>query len=118
MIGGFADIAKPLHRLTEAHRKFDWTREADGAFSKLKTALISAPVLSYTTREDPFILYTDASNVALGSVLSKVQNQDHVVIAYFSKALSKTERNYCVTRKELLAIVAAIKHFHHYMYGR
>jgi hypothetical protein len=40
------------------------------------------------------------------------------VIAYYSKAFSRTERKYCVTRRELLAVVASIKHFHHYLYGR
>ncbi|GBM14276.1 Retrovirus-related Pol polyprotein from transposon 297 [Araneus ventricosus] len=40
------------------------------------------------------------------------------VIAYFSKSLGKPERNYCVIRKELLAIVKSIEHFHHYLYGR
>jgi hypothetical protein len=39
-------------------------------------------------------------------------------IAYYSKAFSRTERKYCVTRRELLAVVASIKHFHHYLYGR
>ena len=40
------------------------------------------------------------------------------VIGYFSKAFSKQERRYCVTRRELLAVVASIKHFHHYLYGQ
>ena len=39
------------------------------------------------------------------------------VVAYYSRALNKVERNYCITRKELLAFVEAVKHFHHYIYG-
>lgn len=40
------------------------------------------------------------------------------VIAYFSKSLSRLEPNYCVTRRELLAVVESVKHFHNYLYGR
>ncbi|UYV61724.1 hypothetical protein LAZ67_1006165, partial [Cordylochernes scorpioides] len=53
-----------------------------------------------------------------GGILSQVQEGSERVIAYFSKTLSKPERNYCVTRKELLAIVKSIEHFHHYLYGQ
>lgn len=60
----------------------------------------------------------DASNVGIGAVLSQVHQGDERVIAYYSQALSKPERNYCTTRRELLAIVKAIDHFHPYLYGR
>ncbi|KAK3745260.1 hypothetical protein QZH41_010890 [Actinostola sp. cb2023] len=117
-IKGFADIARPLHRLTEKGREFVWTSECDIAFNQLKTTLSTAPVLAYPTSKDPFILDTDASNIGLGAVLSQVQDGEEKVIAYYSKSLSKAERNYCVARKELLAIVNAVKRFHHYLYGR
>ncbi|GBO44664.1 Retrovirus-related Pol polyprotein from transposon 297, partial [Araneus ventricosus] len=65
-----------------------------------------------------FILDTDASNEGIGAVLSQKIGNEECVIAYFSKSLGKPERNYCVTRKELLAIVKSIEHFHHYLYGR
>ena len=51
-------------------------------------------------------------------VLSQVQNGEERVIGYYSKTLSKPERNYCVTRRELLATVRALEHFHKYLYGR
>ena len=68
----------------------------------------------------PFILDTDASGTGIGRVLSQCspgEDQERV-IAYFSQALSSQERRYCVTRRELLAVVKAIKHFHAYLYGR
>ena len=40
------------------------------------------------------------------------------MISYYSKCLSKSERNYCVTRKELLAVIKAVQKFQHYLYGR
>ncbi|GBN25970.1 Retrovirus-related Pol polyprotein from transposon 17.6, partial [Araneus ventricosus] len=54
----------------------------------------------------------------IGAVRSQKIGNEECVIAYFSKSLGKPERNYCVTRKELLAIVKSIEHFHHYLYGR
>ncbi|PIK51180.1 hypothetical protein BSL78_11934 [Apostichopus japonicus] len=64
-----------------------------------------------------FILDTDASDFATGSVLSQIQDGNEKPIAYFSKTMSKQERRYCITRKELLAVVQSVKHFHHYLYG-
>ena len=79
---------------------------------------MSAPVLAYPHSAEPFLLDTDASNVGLGVVLSQVHNGEKRVIPYYSRALSKLERNYCTTRHELLAVVRAIENFHPYLYGR
>ena len=116
-IKGFADIAKPLHKLTEKQVKFIWTAECQNSFEILKARLTQAPILGYPEPDCHFILDTDASNFGIGAVLSQIQNGQERVIAYYSKALSKAERNYCVTRRELLAVVLSIKHFHHYLYG-
>ncbi|GFV78978.1 hypothetical protein TNCV_4347371 [Trichonephila clavipes] len=86
--------------------------------SALKEALTSSPILIYPQPDKPFILDTDASNESVGAVLSQEIDGQERVVAYWSKCLSKPERNYCVTRKELLAIVKAIEHFHHYLYGQ
>ncbi|KAL5004068.1 hypothetical protein ScPMuIL_017524, partial [Solemya velum] len=114
----FASIAKPLHQLTEKGRDFHWTNECQKAFEKLKTALISSPILSYPQPEGKLILDTDASGVAMGSVLSQIQEGKEKVLGYYSTCFSKSERRYCVTRRELLAVINAVKHFHHYLYGR
>jgi hypothetical protein len=98
--------------------KFSWREENHYAFSELKRALTSSPLLSFPKGEGEFILDTDASNIGIGAVLSQKQEGKEKVIAYYSRVLSKAERNYCVTRRELLAVVDSIKFFHHYLYGR
>ena len=75
-------------------------------------------MLGYPDPTRPYILNTDASAVGVGAVLSQVQNGEERVIAYYSKTLATAERNYCVTRRELLAVVKATKHFRPYLYGR
>ncbi|KAK3086868.1 hypothetical protein FSP39_024642 [Pinctada imbricata] len=117
-IPGFAHIARPLHKLTEKGKQFSWAEESQASFDKLKTLLISSPILSYPDMSKPFMLDCDASGFSVGAVLSQSDNGSERVVAYFSKTLNKAERNYCVTRRELLAIILAIKHFHHYLYGK
>ncbi|GFX23532.1 retrovirus-related Pol polyprotein from transposon 17.6 [Trichonephila clavipes] len=117
-VEGFSNIARPLHKLTESKQKFQWTKECEDSFLQLKEALTSSPILIYPQPDKPFILDTDASNESVGAVLSQEIDGQERVVSYWSKCLSKPERNYCVTRKELLAIVKAIEHFHHYLYGQ
>ncbi len=47
-----------------------------------------------------------------------MDNSQEKVFAYFSWTLTRPEQNYCVTGKELLAVVKSIKHFHKYLYGQ
>ncbi len=115
---GYANIARPLHILTEKNRVFIWTAEAQEAFDKLKVALTSSPILAYPNPAGRFILDTDASNHGIAAVLSQEQNGVERVISYYSRTLNKPERRYCVTRKELLAIVASVRNYHHYLYGK
>ena len=117
-VKGFSILAKPLYSLTENSTKFSWDNNCQTAFEKLKQLLVSSPILSFPIEGGDFILDTDASNHGIGAVLSQKQDGVEKVIAYFSRVLSKTERNYCVTRRELLAVVDSIKSFHQYLYGR
>ena len=117
-IQDFATIAKPLHRLTESNRPFQWTKECQHSFSTLKNHLTSAPVLALPNWPRPFVLDTDASEVGIGAVLSQIhQDGTEHVIGYASRTQTKPERNYCVTQKELLAVVTFMKHFRQYLIG-
>lgn len=80
-------------------------------FDNLKKFLTTAPLLAHPNFFLPFILDTGASQVGLGAVLSQEIEGKTRVITFASRTLSKSERKYCVTGKELLALVFACKHF-------
>lgn len=98
--------------------KFRWSDDHQVTFERPKSVLIPF-VLACPSNECNFLLDTDASNYGAGAVLSQIQmGEERVrVITYFSKSFSKSERNYYVTRRELLAIILAVKHFHPHLYG-
>lgn len=79
--------------------------EYQDAFVVLKDRLTSMPVLSYLDYELLFVLDTDAGKVGTGTVLSQVQGAQGKVIAYYSKMMTPEERNCCVTRQEMVAII-------------
>ena len=113
-IGSFSEIAKPLHILTEKRAKFIWDEKCQAAFTKLKERLTSTPVLAHSNTEDCFTLDTDASDIAMGAVLSQER-----VVAYDSKTFSKSERNYPeLSQKELCSVLYFVKHFRHYLLGK
>jgi len=117
-VEGFAAIAGPLHSMLGKGGKFKWTQEAQESFLRLKSALTNPPVLAMPQDEGGFILDTDASDTAIGAVLSQKQGGMERVIAYASRRLDRRETNYCVTRKELLAVVHFMKYFRQYLLGR
>ena len=118
MVRGFSEIAAPLHALTQKNAPFIWTEKCQNAFDQLKSSLVSAPILSLPTDEGTYYLDCDASDHGIGAVLSQTQDGKEKVIAYASRLYGRPERNYCVTRKELLAVVFFTKMFKQYLLGR
>ena len=116
-VRGFATIAAPLHRLTCKGASYHWEDVCQAAFEKLKEALVEASVLPYPDPSLLYILDCDASTEGIGVVLSLVREGQEGVDAYYSAKFNPPEKNYCVTRKELLAVVKAVDHFHSYLYG-
>ena len=117
-VENYSKIAQPLHNLLKKEKKFSWNPEAQDAFEKLKQRLVTPPILTFPDFAQEFIVHTDASSdVALGGVLSQVQDGLEKPIAYWSRQLSKAERNYSTIEREALAVVSAIKEFYPYLYG-
>ncbi|KAA3678987.1 uncharacterized protein DEA37_0011744 [Paragonimus westermani] len=102
-IQGFAEIAAPLHRLTEKGRPFTWSDECNASFETLEEKLTTPLILDFpdvSVEAGKFVLDTDANSISIGAVLSQ---EGEVVIAYASRCLDKCEGNYSTTRRELLA---------------
>ena len=97
-VKGFADVAKPLYRLQERETDNMWTEACGRSFQLLKGHLTALPILAFPNADESFILDTDASNTGVGAVLSQQTDGCERVVAYYSWTLTKTERNYCVTR--------------------
>ena len=113
----FADLAEPLVALTRKGAPFVWTDRQQAAFEALKACLACAPILGFPTESGRFVLDTDASLFAVRGVLSQLQNDREVVIAYASRSLRLSQWRYCMTRREMLAAVVMYTHTRSYLRG-
>ena len=116
-IPGFSKIAHSLTQLTHVNHPFVWSKECQEAMESLKASLLGPEIMRYPRSDCLLILDTDACDISIGCVLSQVQDGRERVIAYASRVLSKSERNYCATDRELFAVVSFIKNFRHYLLG-
>ena len=108
-IKSFSQLSRPLTKLTQKDQEWKWGPEQDKAFQDLKTALTSTPVLCHFNRSKTAYIECDASDVAIGGVLSQrgEDGQLHPV-AFFSQTMLPAETNYDIYDKELLAIIRAL----------
>jgi hypothetical protein len=116
-ITNYAGIACPLTDLLSKSGKFVWNEAAGAAFDKLRTCLVSAPILATPDFDQPFVIQCDASDRALGAVLTQGEGRNERVIAFLSKKFTAPQRKYAATEKECLAVLVAIKKFRQYVEG-
>ena len=116
-IKNYSKIAASLTRLT-CKDKLDWNSDAEKTLQLLKTAFTTAPVLVYSDFSKPFFMETDASDFALGVVLSQLGDGAKLhPIAFHSRKFSVAEINYEIHDKELLAIVDSFQEWCHLLEG-
>ncbi|GJW57867.1 putative reverse transcriptase domain-containing protein, partial [Tanacetum coccineum] len=112
-IEGFSLIYKPLTKLTQKEKKYEWGKEEEESFQTLKRKLYSAPILALPEGTEDFMVYCDASLKGYGAVLM----QREKVIAYASRQLKVHEENYTTHNLELGVVVFAFRLWRHYLYG-
>ena len=124
-IHNYAKVARPLHQLVSGENAklkrttVKWTEECERSFLESKNLCSNTPVLAYPDYTRNFKLYTDASESGLGAVLTQVsKDKKEQPVAYASRTLSKSERNYDAHKLEFLALKWSITdRFHEYLYG-
>ena len=118
-IPNYAHIVAPLEKLRTKSiiGGDDWTDECKNAIIALKNSLLCSPILSFPDRHYPFSVATDASNDGIGAMLFQEYNGKRHFISFASRSLSNTEKKYTTPKRELLAIVFALKKFHQFIWG-
>ena len=109
-----SDLAEPLTTLMKDGVMFIWNERTQKAFQLIQEALVAGPVLRFFNKSLDTVLQCDASSIGLGAALL----QDGQPVAFASRVLSESERNYAQIEKELLAIVFGFTRFRQYLYGR
>ena len=117
-IEGFATVVRPLHNMVKKDKKWEWTEKQEKAFKKLKEQFTKEPVLAAPDIDKKMRMEVDASDYATGGVLS-IECKDGLwrPVAFLSKSLNKTERNYEIYDKEMLAIVRGLEAWRHLLEG-
>ena len=116
-IKDFSAIARPLCNLLAKDVPFAWSQACGATFDKLKTMLVSPPIMRSPNWNLPFEIMCDASDYAIGAVLGQREDKKAFVIYYASKTLDSAQANYTTTEKEFLAIVFALEKFRSYIVG-
>jgi hypothetical protein len=113
-IVGFSKIAHSITSLQRKEKKFQWTKECESSFERLKQLLTSAPILKIADPNKDYVVCTDACKEGLGGVLI----QEGFVDCYESRKLKEHEKNYATHDLELVAIFHALRKWRHYLMGK
>lgn len=117
-IKDFAKMTKPITECLKKGKSVIHTERFVKSFEECKDILMNDPILQFPDFSKPFVLTTDASNFALGAILSQGPIGSDKPVCYASRTLTDSEINYATIEKELLAIVWATKYFRPYLFGR
>jgi len=106
----FARIAKPLHKLVRKDENWNWKKEQEKTFKELKKMFTIQLVLVVPDLNKKIRVEADASEYATENILSmRCKDNKWRSVAFISKSLNKTERNYEIHNREILAIIQCLE---------
>ena len=114
-----ATILAPLNDLLRKDAKWIWAEECQKSFELAKQTLVSSDVLMHYNPDLPIRMAGDASAYGIGAVIAHVlPDGTERPVAFASRTLTSSERNYAQVEKEALSLIFGVKRFHSYLYGR
>jgi hypothetical protein len=118
-IRGYTQITKPMEKLFRKDTKIQWNEDIQLGLDTLKYKMVTAPILAFLDLHKTFHVHVDASAITLGAILVHpgVGELDHP-IAFASRKMSESEKNYNTTEREGLAMVYVLQKFRHYLLGK
>jgi RNase H-like domain found in reverse transcriptase/Integrase zinc binding domain len=117
-IRGFADIAKPLTKLTKKETPFIWTLHCTDAIQRLKCIVLSDPILQQPHPDHPYTLEVDASQYATGAILQQPDEVGRLCpVGYDSQTFNDAECGYDIHDHELLVVIQGLLAWHHLLVG-
>ena len=118
-IRNLSSILQPLNQLLQSNQEFTWSPQCEEAFNKAKYSLTCSNVLVHYDPNLPVVLECDASQYGIGAViLHRFPNGDEKPIAYASRSLNSSEKNYSQIEKEGLGIIFGVTKYYMYLFGR
>ena len=116
-IPNYSNITCLLIDLTKKNLAWSWNPTYQGAFDHLKWLFLLYPMLHLPNLAASFTITTNASKFALGTILLQIDtNREWHPCSYLSQSFSPTEWNYNIYDQELLAVIWALKTWHHYLH--
>lgn len=118
LIPSFSKIMQPLIDLTSTKRTFSWTENHQNAFNSIQNIFFKKPMVSLPNWDKTFYLSTDGSATSISGCLQQMCDNQLIPIAYFSKSLKPSEKNYPALKIELMAIHRSVTAFKYYLFNR
>ena len=118
-IPNLASILHPLNNLLKSQTPWNWSKQCSKAFELAKDDPTLSQVFTHHNSTLPVKMAADASAYGVGVVIShSLPDGDEKPIAFASRTLTSTEKNYPQIKKEALALVFGVRKFHQYLYGQ
>ena len=116
-IQGFASIARLLHDMVKKDKKWEWIEKQERVFEELKKRFTQELVLAAPDLDKKMRMEVDMSDYATRGMLSMEEEEKWKPVAFLSKSLNETERNYEIYDKEMLAIIRGLESWRHLLEG-